>query len=140
MKARIEREWTRDAVKVWLYQPGPNMTAQVVSIQPDGELLMVNVEENATLPAPSFILPTAALEALVKEASGILPPSETTVDAMRDGPRDPGPAARDGRAHARALDAAAGEAVNQSSELRSNSVPGAGVLAPPSRKQPGGQR
>lgn len=84
MKARIEREWTRDAVKVWLYQPGPNMTAQVVAIQPDGELLLHNVEGGGVLPAPSFVLPTAALEALVREASGVLPPSETTVDAMRD--------------------------------------------------------
>lgn len=84
MKARIERDWGRDAVKVWLYQTGAHMTVQVIAIQEDGELLMCNYEEGTEPPAPSFILPTAALEALVKEAAGVLPPSETTVDAMRD--------------------------------------------------------
>jgi hypothetical protein len=36
------------------------------------------------MPGPSMVLPEQALEALVKEAMNILPPSEVTVDAMKD--------------------------------------------------------
>lgn len=86
MKARIEYDWARgDWWKVWLYRPaGPNLTAQVIGVGEDGHLLMRNIEDGAALPAPSFILPGQALEALVREATKVLPPSDATVDALKD--------------------------------------------------------
>lgn len=83
MRCHIERDWSRDAVKVWLYQPGRDMNAQVIGIADDGYLTMQNFEPGQDAP-PSFILPTEALEALVKAGSDVLPPSDATVDALQD--------------------------------------------------------
>jgi hypothetical protein len=83
VKARIERDWARPAVKVWLYEErerGPVM----VGFDEHGHATFQILEEGAEMPGPSMVLPEQALEALVKEAMNILPPSEVTVDAMKD--------------------------------------------------------
>lgn len=83
MKAHIENDWMRDALKVWIYQPAERGATQIIGFDENGEALL-QVIEPGVQPGPSMVLPRAALEALVATASGVLPPSEVTVDAMRD--------------------------------------------------------
>jgi len=92
VKVRIERKSFEksfiEGYNIWFYQDIGNDQIDVLEIsktESDNEpsTLLRRYPRNESIP-PSFFIPSEALEALVKEASGILPPSEATVEALND--------------------------------------------------------
>lgn len=85
MEAHVEKDILTRHVKVWIWQPrGRHSFDQIVAAEPGGEVILQTFEDMSVQPPPSFILPEDALKALVAAASDVLPPSDATVDALKD--------------------------------------------------------
>lgn len=84
MEARIERNWPRRTVNVWLTQ-SHGAALQVLQHKGGGDWSYVNLSESEILPVePTFELPDGAVEALVKAAGDFLPPSAAIERHLKD--------------------------------------------------------
>lgn len=80
MKAKIERDWMSQMVKVWLYTDGG---PDVHVLGADGAMHPHRADV-ADLPEPTFRLPEEGLAAVVREASNILPVTDATSAHLAD--------------------------------------------------------
>lgn len=79
MKARVEKDWLTDSMKVTFFDHTPSGT--VVYDLPSGTATILKDGEEAPEP---LRFPRDSLAALVAEASGILPPSAATTAHLQD--------------------------------------------------------
>jgi hypothetical protein len=81
----LERQWRTMDWSVWLYDRVGHRQLAMYHIDADGTMKHELVDANATFPdAPTFRLPPEALEALLREASNVLPASDATVAHLAD--------------------------------------------------------
>jgi hypothetical protein len=79
VKCRLEQNWVNHTVKIWLYEEGGDGV-----YQHDLDGSHTRIPNGASLPEPTLELREDALQVLVAEASGILPPSDATTVHLRD--------------------------------------------------------
>lgn len=84
MNVHIEKDWIRRTVKVWVYEPGLRGVGTLWQRAGDN-WTRIHVHEGETpLTAPTFDMPQEMFEAIVKEGSGLVPPSDATHAALTD--------------------------------------------------------
>lgn len=82
MKCIAEQNWTGHGVRIWLFEDGPTVRKLVVPEQ--GMWRWDEVDPGAEKGEPSLTLPDAALEAIIREASGLVPASDATTAHLQD--------------------------------------------------------
>lgn len=82
MKVYLEHDWSRRATKVWIVE-GTNDRRLLVSRGQD-EWESVAIQQGKVLPEPSIVFPDGVLEALVREASNVLPATDATTRHLDD--------------------------------------------------------
>lgn len=82
MKVKVERDWVRDAYKVWFYL-AVETGSRVLRI--DGDVReWVEVAPGAVLPEPSLILHEQEARLLAPELLGVLPPDTSMSNHLND--------------------------------------------------------
>jgi hypothetical protein len=85
-KVHLEPDWIMQGVKVYLlasHESRGGVTAAWVGLGDDRAPILQNFAQGEEIP-PAMILPRDWLEAIVREASGIMPATDATVDALND--------------------------------------------------------
>jgi hypothetical protein len=82
MKAHIEWGWSTGAMHVFLFERGPD---RYFTVGEDGYLVAHEYRPEATNEArPALILEREILEVLLRASAEKVPPSDATVDALKD--------------------------------------------------------
>lgn len=88
MRARIEHDWHRDQVNVWVYSGGQG-AGPIRVVRPNENMIGFTMEEvtegaYAGEPEPTYVIPKPIFEAIVENAGSVLPPSAATDRHLQD--------------------------------------------------------
>jgi hypothetical protein len=83
VKVHIERDWMSRSLRVWFYESARENGATLIKVKGSDALERVEVPAGVH-PEPSLVLPEDFVEALIREASDVLPPSDATSAHLSD--------------------------------------------------------
>lgn len=84
MNAYVRHDYLRRMVEVTLYDRGPVGYDSIYRVTDDGRLRRDTIPEGQSDVEPTYVLPVDAFEAIIREGSGIVPPSDATHAALTD--------------------------------------------------------